>query len=164
MVRYSIFILIAISTLMTSCSSSTAEENELYESVSATTKEVVISSMEQEVIDVVNKYRTSIGLSSLKFSSIAYNHAISHNDYMVSEGVISHDNFDLRASNLSLDANADFVSENLGMDFTNADDILEAWKNSPTHKKVMEGDFEYTAVSVTADQNGVFYFTQLFYK
>ncbi|WP_209402980.1 CAP domain-containing protein [Pseudozobellia sp. WGM2] len=164
MVRYSILILITISTLMTSCSSSTAEENELYESVAATAKEVTISTIEQEVVDVVNEYRTSIGLNSLEFSSIAYKYASSHNDYMISEGVISHDNFDLRASNLSLDANADFVSENLGMDFTNAEDILEAWKNSPTHKKVMEGNFEYTAVSVTADQNGVFYFTQLFYN
>lgn len=164
MVRYATLILLTITALMTSCSSSTTEENELYEAVAATAQDVSVSSLEQEVMDAVNDYRVSLGLNSLEFSSIAYGYAIAHNEYMVSEGIISHDNFDLRASNLSLDANANYVSENLGMEFTSAEAILEAWKNSPIHKKVMEGDFEYTAVSVTADQEGTLYFTQLFYK
>jgi len=164
MVRFNILILIAIATLMTSCSSSTIEEDELYKAVSTTNTEVAISDIEQEVIDAVNEYRVSIGLNALEFSSIAYGYANSHNDYMISAGQISHDNFDLRASDLSLDANADHVSENLGKDFTTAEDILEAWKNSPTHKKVMEGEVQYTAVSVTADKDGVLYFTQLFYN
>lgn len=164
MVRFNILILITITTLFTSCSSTTSEEDELYKAVSVNSSETTISDIEQEVIDVVNKYRVSIGLNSLKFSSVAYGYANSHNNYMISEGQISHDNFEIRSSKLSLDVNADYVSENLGMSFTNAEDILEAWKNSPTHKKVMEGNFEYTAVSVTADDKGVFYFTQLFFR
>ncbi|SHJ67202.1 CAP domain-containing protein [Pseudozobellia thermophila] len=164
MVRYTTLILLAITILMTSCSSSTTEENELYEAVAATAQDVTVSSLEQEVMDAVNEYRVSIGLGTLEFSSIAYSYAIAHNEYMISEGMISHDNFELRASKLSLDAGADFVSENLGMEFTNAKAIVEAWKNSPTHKKVMEGDFDYTAVSVAPDQDGTLYFTQLFYK
>ncbi|CAM4172282.1 CAP domain-containing protein [Zobellia roscoffensis] len=164
MLRFNILLLIALATLMTSCSTSTTEEDELYKAVATTTEEVEISSIEQEVIDVVNEYRVSVGLNAVAFNGVAYGYANAHNEYMISEGVISHDNFDKRASDLSIDANADFVSENLGMDFTNADDILEAWKNSPTHKKVMEGNFKYTAVSVTADENDVLYFTQLFFQ
>ncbi|CAM4172400.1 CAP domain-containing protein [Zobellia roscoffensis] len=164
MLRFNILLLIALAILMTSCSTSTIEEDELYKAVATTTEEVKISSIEQEVIDVVNEYRVSVGLNAVAFNGVAYGYANAHNEYMISEGVISHDNFDKRASDLSIDANADFVSENLGMDFTNADDILEAWKNSPTHKKVMEGNFKYTAVSVTADENGVLYFTQLFFQ
>ncbi|MDB2606164.1 CAP domain-containing protein [Zobellia sp.] len=164
MLRFNILLLIALATLMTSCStSSTTEEEELYKVV-ATTEEVEISTIEQEVIDVVNAYRVSVGLNAVEFNSVAYKYANAHNQYMISEGVISHDDFDKRASDLSVEANADFVSENLGKDFTNAEDILEAWKNSPTHKKVMEGDFQYTAVSVTADENGVLYYTQLFFQ
>ncbi|CAZ96126.1 CAP domain-containing protein [Zobellia galactanivorans] len=163
MVRFNTLLLIAVTVLMTSCSSSTTEEDELYKSVSSTAQEVTVSDIEKEVLDVVNEYRVSIGLNALKFSQVAYSYANAHNTYMISEGQISHDNFDIRASKLSVDAKADYVSENLGMDFTNAEDILEAWKNSPIHKKVMEGNFEYTAVSVTADENGVLYFTQLFF-
>ncbi|MGJ8738452.1 CAP domain-containing protein [Zobellia laminariae] len=164
MVRFNILILIALATLMTSCSTSTTEEDDLYKAVATTNKEVTIYAIEQEVIDVVNDYRVSVGLNAVEFSSVAYGYANAHNEYMISEGIISHDNFDKRASKLSEEANADFVSENLGMDYTNANDILEAWKNSPTHKKVMEGNFNYTAVSVTADENGVLYFTQLFFQ
>jgi len=164
MLRFNVLLLTALATLMTSCStSSTTEEEELYKVV-ATTEEVEISKIEQDVIDVVNEYRVSVGLNAVKFNSVAYGYAIAHNEYMISKGTISHDNFDKRASDLSIEANADFVSENLGKDFTNAEDILEAWKNSPTHKKVMEGDFQYTAVSVTADKSGILYFTQLFFQ
>ncbi|MGS0525461.1 CAP domain-containing protein [Zobellia nedashkovskayae] len=164
MVRFNTLLLIAIATLMTSCSTSTTEEDNLYKAVATTNEEVTISAIEQDVIDVVNDYRVSVGLNAVEFSGVAYGYANAHNEYMISEGIISHDNFDKRASKLSVEANADFVSENLGMDYTNANDILEAWKNSPTHKKVMEGNFNYTAVSVTADENGVLYFTQLFFQ
>lgn len=165
MVRFTILILVATLTFMTSCSSdSVASEDALYEVVANTEKGVQQTSIENEVMQAVNEYRTSIGLNSLEFSAVAYEYAKEHNDYMIEEGIISHDNFDKRASDLSVEAKADYVSENLGMEFENAADILEAWKNSPTHKKVMEGSFSHTAVGVSADENGTLYFTQLFYK
>ena len=83
---------------------------------------------------------------------------------MVSEGEISHDNFDRRASDLSVKANANYVSENVGRYFTTAKGLINAWIQSPTHKKVMEGEFTHTAVSVKIDNDGVWYATQLFYK
>jgi len=164
MVRFNILLLIALLSLTVSCSTSTNEEAELYTEIAATESKAEVSEIEQEVIDVVNDYRVSQGLSTLKFSAVAYDYANAHNTYMIEEGKISHDNFAKRSSELSLDANADYVSENLGKDFYSAEQILEAWINSPTHKKVMEGDVNYTAVSVKADENGVLYFTQLFFK
>ena len=165
MVRFSTLILIAITALMTSCSTSTTEEDQLYKAVStATAKEAAVSDIEQDVMDAVNGYRVSIGLNALEFNAVAHRYANEHNGYMIAAGEISHDNFALRSSKLSSEVNADHVSENLGIEFTNAGDILEAWKNSPTHKKVMEGDFSFTAVSVTPDADGVLYFTQLFFK
>ena len=157
MVRLKFLFLISLLTLITSCST-----NDITEEVFIT--EVSVSSMEQEVIDVVNDYRVSQGLNALEFNNVVYDFANTHNAYMIAEGKISHDDFDIRSSNLSVQANADFVSENLGKDFTNANDILEAWIASPTHKKVMEGQFTQTAVSVQADANGVLYYTQLFIK
>ncbi|MBM1107734.1 CAP domain-containing protein [Aurantibacter crassamenti] len=164
MFRFNLLILIALLTLTVSCSSSNTEEAELYTEIAATNSKAEISEIEQEVIDAVNGYRASKGLSTLKFSAVAYEFANEHNTYMIEAGKISHDNFGKRSSKLSLAANSEYVSENLGKDFYSAEQILEAWINSPTHKKVMEGDVNYTAVSVTADQNGVLYFTQLFIK
>ena len=123
-----------------------------------------ISTIEKEVIELVNEYRVSKGLNKLEYGTIAYEFAKEHTEYMISEGAISHDNFDIRSSDLSVKANANFVSENVGRNFSNASAVVEAWKNSPAHKKVMEGDFTYTAVSAEADANGLLYFTELFYK
>ncbi|MRI00167.1 CAP domain-containing protein [Kriegella sp. EG-1] len=164
MFRFNLLILIALLTLTVSCSSTNTEEAELYTEIAATNSKAEISEIEQEVIDVVNDYRISKGLNTLQFSTVAYSYATDHNNYMIDAGKISHDNFGKRSSNLSLETNSEYVSENLGKDFYNADQILEAWINSPTHKKVMEGDVNYTAVSVTADDNGVLYFTQIFFK
>ena len=143
---------------LTSCSTATQEEEvAIYEKVS-------ISTIEEEVLDLVNEYRVSQGLEVVIFGDVAYDFAASHNEYMIEQGVISHDNFISRSTDLTVKADADFVSENVGKDFTTARGVVNAWINSATHKKVMEGDFTYTAISVKEDANGVLYFTELFYK
>ena len=157
MVRFKILFLVSLLTLITSCSTNDSTEVELYTTQS-------VSNMEQEVIDAVNDYRVSQGLNVLVYSNVVYDFANSHNTYMIAQGKISHDNFDVRASKLSEEAQADFVSENLGKDFTNANDVLKAWIASPTHTKNIEGTFTHTAVSVKADAQGVLYYTQLFIK
>ena len=163
MARFNFLLLIALLSLTVSCSSNT-DEADLYNEIEAIDSKAEISDIELEVINAVNNYRVSQGLRTLEFSAIAYEYATEHNTYMIEEGKISHDNFNKRSSDLSVDANTDFVSENLGKDFYTADQILQAWINSPTHKAVMEGDVTYTAVSVKADVDGVLYFTQLFFK
>ena len=166
MVRFKIltFVFSALAITMTSCSSNSKEEARLYTEVATVKSEVKTSQIENEVIDLVNDYRISRGLNTLEFGEVAYEFAVSHNDYMIAEGRISHDNFDIRSSNLSVKANADFVSENVGKDFTSAEGVVEAWINSDVHREVMEGDFTYTAVNIKADDQGILYFTQLFYK
>ncbi|QWX84816.1 CAP domain-containing protein [Cellulophaga sp. HaHaR_3_176] len=155
------FLTIAILTsliTLTSCSTTTQDEEvAIYETVS-------VSTIEEEVLDLVNEYRASQGLNVVEFGNVAYSFAESHNEYMIEQGVISHDNFNVRSSNLTVEAKANFVSENVGKDFVTAQGVVNAWINSPTHKRVMEGDFNYTAISVKEDSNGVLYFTQLFYK
>lgn len=143
---------------LTSCSTATQEQEvAIYENVS-------ISTIEEEVLELVNEYRVSEGLEVVLFGAVAYDFAVSHNEYMIAQGEISHDNFNSRSTDLTIKAHADFVSENVGKDFTTARGVVNAWINSPAHKKVMEGDFTYTAISVEEDADGVLYFTQLFYK
>ncbi|MGB5820465.1 MAG: CAP domain-containing protein [Saonia sp.] len=123
-----------------------------------------IVAVEQELLNLVNDHRISLDQTALKFSSVAYKYANDHTDYMISKGSLSHDNFSARASGISSQVNAESVAENVAKEYSNASEAFQGWLNSPAHKKTMEGDFTDTAVSVKKDNDGNFYFTQLFYK
>ncbi len=120
--------------------------------------------VEQELLQVVNEYRTSLGYNTLEYSTVAYEYANAHNDYMIAKGGLSHDHFSSRASNISSETNAEYVSENVAKDYPSAQQAFEGWLNSPNHKKTMEGEFTHTAVSVKVDEAGNYYYTQLFYR
>ncbi len=120
--------------------------------------------VEQELLGIVNNHRISLGYNSLSFSSVAYEYANSHTDYMIAKGSISHDNFSARASNIAAEVNASEVSENVAKDYASAVEAFQNWISSSTHRKSIEGNFTHTAVSVKKDTHGNFYFTQLFYR
>jgi len=77
---------------------------------------------------------------------------------------ISHDNFNLRASKISSEADAKEVGENVAKDYISAQDVFDGWINSTAHKENIENDFTHTAISVKKDSNGNLYFTQIFFK
>lgn len=123
-----------------------------------------IQALESEVLVIVNAHRSSMGFNTLEFSSVAYEYASSHNDYMIAKGRLSHDNFSSRASSISSVTNAKEVAENVAKDYKTAIEAFEAWLNSSRHKNTMEGDYTHTAVSVKKDELGNYYYTQLFYR
>lgn len=120
--------------------------------------------LEAELMTIVNDHRTDLGSNTLEFSEVAYKYANDHTDYMIGKGSISHDNFSSRASNIHAEVAVEMVAENVAKDYTTAIATFEGWYNSASHKKIMEGDFTHTAVSIKEDDSGNFYFTQLFYK
>ncbi|WP_273568407.1 CAP domain-containing protein [Maribacter halichondriae] len=122
------------------------------------------AALEQALLGIVNDHRTALGYTSLEYSTVAYEYANLHNDYMIAKGGISHDNFSARASNIASEVNAEFVAENVAKDYTSAAEAFQGWLESSSHKKTMEGEFTHTAVSVKKDANGTFYYTQLFFR
>lgn len=120
--------------------------------------------VELELLAVVNDHRITLGQPELEFSSVAYEYANEHNDYMISLGDINHHNFSSRASKISTQIGAEFVAENVAKDYDNAAGAFQGWLNSSSHKKTMEGDFTHTAVSVKINEAGDFYFTQIFFR
>lgn len=123
-----------------------------------------VVALEQEVLDIVNSHRLDLGARTLVFSPIAYEYANKHTDYMISKGSLSHDNFSSRASSIASKAEVQRVAENVAKDYRTAQEAFMGWYESTNHKNTMEGDFTHTAVSVKEDENGKFYYTQLFYK
>ncbi|WP_373518154.1 CAP domain-containing protein [Pricia sp.] len=123
-----------------------------------------VTEVEQELLNAVNDHRISLGRNGLQFNSVAYRHANAHTDYMIAKEAINHDNFTVRASDISTEVNAVFVAENVAKDYATATGAFEGWLNSAKHKRTIEDDFTHTAVSVKKDADGTLYFTQIFYR
>ena len=109
--------------LMSMCStSSTSEESEFTEIILGNDKVAIdATSMEKELLDLVNAHRASLGKTALGNSAVSYKYAEEHNNYMISKNKLSHDNFDSRASKIAEETNAIEVSENVARYYTTAE-------------------------------------------
>ena len=164
---YGTLLVIVLAFALSDCSTtSTQEEEQGYTEATLGNEKVTIDpeKMEEELVGLVNQHRTSIGLNSLANSAPAYKYAEEHTDYMISHNVLSHDNFDSRASQIAEETHAVSVSENVARYYTSAEKTLEAWVESTSHKEAMEGDFTHTTLSIQLDKDGRPYFTQIFIK
>lgn len=121
-------------------------------------------SLEVELADLINNHRNSLGLDGLQLNVVAYEVANEHNDYMIAQGELSHDNFKTRASKIYSGANAKEVGENVGKNFKNAQEALNWWLQSEAHRINLEKDFTHTAISVKKDGQGNLYYTNIFFK
>jgi uncharacterized protein YkwD len=155
--RLHLAVMVLFVLLVSSCSKETIDEIAIPKAENAV-------SVEQELLVMVNEYRSSLGYSNLNFSKVAYEYANDHTDYMIAKGTINHDNFSARASKISTEVNASIVAENVAKDYASAKRAFDEWMASAGHRKNIEGDFSHTAVSVKKDMAGNFYYTQLFYK
>ncbi|MEM1257047.1 MAG: CAP domain-containing protein [Bacteroidota bacterium] len=161
--HYNFIIVFAIA--LTSCSeTSVSEEGQLFENETTSKVVVELSTQEQMLIDLVNEHRTSQGLNALEFSAEVYEYASEHNEYMISQGELSHDNFESRASTISGITSANFVAENVAKDYQMVDDALQGWLSSTSHKNTIEGDFTHTTLSIMDDDEGNPYYTQIFFR
>lgn len=140
-----------------SCSKESIESTDIPVSANA-------FAVEQELLEMINDHRASLGYNGLQYSAVAYEFANKHTDYMIAKGTISHDNFSARASSLSTRTDAEYVAENVARNYDTAAEAFASWLVSSTHRKTMEGEFSHTAVSVKEDTAGNYYFTQLFYR
>lgn len=122
------------------------------------------SETESELFTLVNYHRTNIGLNALEFDSTTYYYAGEHTSYMISKGALSHSFFEERASKIAKQTGAELVAENVSRNYDTMQEILDGWINSPNHKVNLEGNFNYSAISILPDANGKLYVTQMFYR
>lgn len=118
--------------------------------------------IEIEIMELINAYRINEGLIPLNDHNTVKAVAFTHTDYMRAVNNVSHDNFFQRKQSLQANANANIVSENVAYGFNSAQSVVNAWINSPNHRDTIEGD--YTDFDVSAEQNneGQWYFTNIF--
>jgi len=156
--RTSLLLIVLCLTTLASCVKPTLDAPEL------STVDLEIQAMEEELHELVNTYRTDVGLQGLAFSKDAYSYARAHNDYMISKGKLSHDGFNERATKVAEATNAVSVSENVARNYLDAEGALQGWLASTSHKNTIEGEYTHTTISIKPDADGNLYFTQIFFK
>jgi|TARA_R100000306_G_scaffold29587_1_gene32422 uncharacterized protein YkwD len=120
--------------------------------------------MANEILDLVNQHRASQGLETLKRDQqYASAYAVDHTFYMIDLEEINHDHFDVRKKGLK-DRGAKIVGENVAFGYPTAEEVVNAWLNSPGHRANIEGSYTHSGFGVIQAPDGRYYFTQLFYK
>ncbi|PIQ18114.1 MAG: CAP domain-containing protein [Flavobacteriaceae bacterium CG_4_8_14_3_um_filter_34_10] len=159
--------LIAMTLLIAFSSCSKDELTDASEDLSYTVDlNIVIKNdvtMSREILDLINAHRASIGLNTLALDQqYASAYAVDHTDYMIETGKINHDNFNLRSQALK-DKGAIRVGENVAFGYTDAASVVNGWLNSPAHRNIIEGDYSHSGFGVFKNNEGNYYFTQIFY-
>jgi uncharacterized protein YkwD len=120
--------------------------------------------IELEIMELINEHRISIGLTPLRNHNIVKSVAFSHTDYMIEVNQVNHDNFFQRKNSLEEHASASRVAENVAYSFNSAEAVVNAWLNSEGHRETIEGDFTDFDISAEQNEQGRWYYTNIFIK
>lgn len=145
-----------------SCSTDAIEENKIDAITSSYVPETKI--IEIEILELINDYRISIGLNALENMSSIKAQAYGHTEYMIKKSKISHDNFLQRSTSLKNNPGALSVSENVAFAYSSPESVVNAWLGSESHRAVIEGDFTNFDVFADLDEDGKYYYTNIFIK
>ena len=146
--------------------SSCSTDNSVEDTIAATdlNNPPDVKVIEIEVLELINQHRISLGLNPLVDHSVVKAVAFTHTDYMIEANDISHDNFYQRKESLEVNAEAVSVSENVAYGFSSPQSLVNAWLNSPSHRETIEGNFTDFDISAEQNENGKWYYTNIFIK
>lgn len=122
----------------------------------------VNTEIEIEIQQLVNQYRLSQNLEPLAMNSALVKAAASHTNYMIEAESISHDNWKERVSSLQEELGSTAFAENVASGQHSAQEVVNAWLNSDRHRRNIEGNYSLTGISARRNQEGRYYFTQIF--
>ncbi|MDO1500798.1 CAP domain-containing protein [Winogradskyella maritima] len=164
MKRVTLMPLLAIVAILnfTSCSTETFPEDDIKAVELKTPPQA--KEIEIEILELINEYRIQNGMNALGNHGTVKAVAYTHTDYMIEVDDVSHDNFYQRKLSLQQNADAQVVSENVAYGFSSAESVVNAWLNSPGHKDNIEGDFTDFDISAEKNEEGKWYFTNMFIK
>ena len=120
--------------------------------------------MEQEILLLVNDYRSSLDLSELSSHEVIKAQAYDHCRNMA-EGTVefSHEGFSDRCRLIGEEINYSYAAENVAKGQNTAQAAFDDWIDSQGHRENIEGDFQLTGISVVMNtQDSVYYYTHIF--
>lgn len=120
---------------------------------------------ELETLDLINEYRVSKGLNALEKINYVSKKSEEHNDYMIANNSVNHNDFEARSNDIIKVLNAKSVSENIAYNYNSPQGVMNAWLNSEGHRKNIEGDYTHFGIAIKENQStGKKYFTNIFVK
>ena len=156
--------LLALLTTFTFTSCSTVSMDDKAEAMKMSLVKQEAKTIEVEILELINNHRLSLGLNPLNEMNMIKSVAYSHTDYMVDNDEVSHHNFFTRSNYLKSNAGAQKVSENVAFGYSSAESVVRAWIKSEAHKANLEGDYTYFDVSAEKNEDGRWYYTNIFIK
>ena len=151
---------------MNSCSSDNSEDNSSDQiNLSAKVVDYDYNDTELETMKLINEYRVSQGLNSLeKINHISFK-SEEHDEYMIANKVVNHNNFVARTENIIKVLKAKTVGENVAFNFNTPESVVAAWLNSPSHKENIVGNYTHFGIAIKSDPvTGKKYYTNIFAK
>jgi uncharacterized protein YkwD len=148
---------------MNSCSTNNSETPVAAVSLLKTVS-YTYSTSELETMALINTYRASVGLSELKQINYISYKSEEHDNYMITNNVVNHDDFVARSEDIIKVLGAKTVGENIAYNYNTPQAALDAWLNSPTHKENILGDFTNFGISIRVNSEGKKYYTNIFVK
>ena len=160
-----VLLLVAIVFTMNSCSSDSSET--ATNTSSASTQKAMIytyNATEIETMALINAHRVSIGLNELKEINYISYKSEEHDNYMITNNVVNHDDFVSRSENIMKVLGAKSVGENIAYNYNSPQAALDAWLKSPDHKANIEGNFTHFGLAIRISAEGKKYYTNIFVK
>ncbi|WP_366183056.1 CAP domain-containing protein [Flavobacterium ovatum] len=161
--------LVLLTTVIFTINSCSSDSSEVVtdNSTNLTAKVVDYDYNEMEIatMDLINEYRVSVGLNSLeRINHISYK-SEEHDDYMITNKVVNHNDFVARSENIIKVLGAQRVGENVAYNFKTAESVVAAWLNSPAHKENIVGNYTHFGIAIKTDtETGKKYYTNIFAK
>ncbi|MFQ3173446.1 MAG: hypothetical protein ACI8W0_000536 [Flavobacterium sp.] len=154
--------LTAVIFTMNSCSSDASEESSV-EAKSQVVLNYTYSANELETMKLINDYRASVGLNPLeKINHMSYK-SEEHDNYMIANNVVNHNDFVARSENIISVLGAKTVGENIAYNYNSPQAAVTAWLNSPGHKENIEGNFTHFGIAIRENPaTGRKYYTNIF--
>ena len=106
----------------------------------------------------------SIGLNALEKNDYVSFKSEEHDNYMITNNVVSHDDFVARSEDIMKKVGAKTVSENIAYNYNSPQAAVDAWLKSPAHKANIEGNFTHFGLSIRVNAEGKKYYTNIFAK
>lgn len=157
---FSIFALYFLS--FASCSTTEPDHTNIYDSP---TVHYEYTPLEIETLSLINLYRINIGLNKLAINDYISSKCEEHNNYMIMNNVVNHDDFITRSNLILKTLGMIKVSENIAYNYKSPQGALDAWLKSPEHKEIIEGDYTCFGISIRENPtNGKIYYTNIFAK
>jgi|688.fasta_scaffold788014_1 uncharacterized protein YkwD len=123
------------------------------------------SVVELDLLDKINHYRDSLGKGTLNIVEHASYICSEHNEYMISNGTLSHDYFYQRSENIKQVCGATRVGEILGYNYSLNSSVLRAWQTSPTHDTLIRSEFRRIGISISTNPvNNRKFYTVIFFN